>query len=228
MARRMRSPHDRARSALVQSFAPAKRGLRHEFRPPTPLQRNLPALSRSCSETCIAMSVTQTSATVLPPRATQRRRCPRCQAHMTVQYVAPARAASSIGHCGAPNAAPSRQRRLTPIRCSPMRCAGSAAESSCHHNDLSGDGPPRVADPRGFRAMPSWRDAGGSQAARVLFERGPRPAAGLDGGRPLAPQQPVRQRNSHHIRCKPTNLRGGRLGRVRLPRIAAESRNSAK
>lgn len=41
---------------------------------------------------------------------------------------------------------------------------------------------PRVADPRGFRAMPSWRDAGGSQAAGVLFERGQRPAAGLDGG----------------------------------------------
>ena len=38
------------------------------------------------------MSVTQTSATVLPPRATQHLRCPRCQAHLSVQYVAPARA----------------------------------------------------------------------------------------------------------------------------------------
>jgi hypothetical protein len=35
----------------------------------------------------------------------------------------------------------------------------------------------RVLDPRGFRAMPSWRVAGGSQAARVLFERGQGPAA---------------------------------------------------
>lgn len=41
---------------------------------------------------------------------------------------------------------------------------------------------PRVADPRGFRAMPSRRDAGRSQAARILFEAGQRPAAGLDGG----------------------------------------------
>lgn len=33
-----------------------------------------------------------------------------------------------------------------------------------------------------FRAMPSRRDAARSQAARVLFEGGPRPAAGPDGG----------------------------------------------
>jgi hypothetical protein len=42
---------------------------------------------------------------------------------------------------------------------------------------------PRVADSRGFRAMPSRRDARGSQGAGLLFERGQRPAAGLDGGR---------------------------------------------
>lgn len=41
---------------------------------------------------------------------------------------------------------------------------------------------PRVVDPRRFRAMPSRRDAGRSQASRVLFEGGQRPAAGLDGG----------------------------------------------
>jgi len=53
--------------------------------------------------------------------------------------------------------------------------------------------------------MPSWHDAGGSQAARVLFEGGQRLAAGLDGGSgrsrrgqdiPIAPDDHIRGRGT--------------------------------
>ena len=146
--------------------------------------------------------------------------------------VSPIREITRRGHhrvsLRCPNAAPSRKRSSMPIRCSPtMRCAGSAAESSCHHNDLSGDDLSRVADPRGFRTMPSWRDAGGSQAARILFERGQRPAAGLDGGSGRSRCSRARLRHPHR---PDKHIRSFRRGKIcsRTPASSASKHDSAK
>jgi len=57
--------------------------------------------------------------------------------------------------------------------------------------------------------MSSWQDAGGSQAARLLFEGEQNPAAGLDGGRS--------DRGMDHSPCS------DRLMRVTIPSQARSS-----